>query len=205
MIEPMKNLDGIVLAAGASTRMGEPKALLEVDGTTFLERAVHLLREAGCRYVIAVVNDDDWIERLADVSGAAVIINDAENAEQIDSLRLGIANLPDDSHGVMVLPVDFPRIKAETAARLAAEFARSDAPILNPSYNGVSGHPVIFARSILPELLAPDLPAGARTVIDAHAGEAAVIEVDDPGVVIDVDTRADYQQHVERGNPTDGN
>ena len=198
-----KNLDGIVLAAGASTRMGEPKALLEVDGTTFLERAVHLLREAGCRYVIAVVSDDDWIERLADVSGAAVVINEAEGTEQIDSLRLGIANLPEDSDGVMVLPVDFPRIAPETAARLAAEFARTDASILNPAYNGVSGHPVIFASRVMPELLAPDLPAGARTVIDAHAGEAAIIEVDDPGVLIDVDTRADYQQHVERGHRTD--
>src|SRR5688572_30835187 len=198
-----KNLDGIVLAAGASSRMGEPKALLQVDGTTFLERAVHLLREAGCRYVVAVVNDDDWIERLADVSGAAVVVNDAEGAEQIDSLRLGIANLPDDSDGVMVLPVDFPRIKAETVSRLAAEFARTDAAILNPAYNGASGHPVIFANRILPELLEPDLPDGARAVIDAHAGEAAIVEVDDPGVLIDVDTRSDYQQHVERGKPTD--
>ena len=105
-----RKLDGIVLAAGASTRMGTPKALLEVEGTTFLERAVHLLRDAGCRYVVAVVNDDDWIERLADVSGAAVVINDAEGTEQIDSLCLGIANLPEDSDGVMVLPVDFPGI-----------------------------------------------------------------------------------------------
>src|SRR5687768_18410199 len=92
-----RNVNGIVLAAGASSRMGEPKALLKVEGITFLERAVHLLREAGCKYVIAVVTDDLWIERLADVSGAAVIINDAEDAEQIDSLRLGIANLPDDT------------------------------------------------------------------------------------------------------------
>lgn len=200
-----KNLDGIVLAAGASTRMGEPKPLLTVEGTTFLERAVHLLRAAGCRYVVAVVNDDDWVERLADVSGAAVVINDAANSEQIDSLRLGIANLPEDCDGVMVLPVDFPRIDARTAARLAEEFQRRDAAILNPAYNGVSGHPVIFASRILPELLEPDLAAGARTVIDAHAADAAIIEVDDPGVLIDVDTRGDYQQHVERGNPTDGN
>jgi hypothetical protein len=130
MTETTKNLDGIVLAAGASTRMGEPKALLEVDGSTFLERAVHLLRDAGCRYVVAVVNDDDWIERLADVSGAAVVINDADGAEQIDSLRLGIANLPDDSHGVMVLPVDFPRTSREDDAGgpPLAHFVVADVP-----------------------------------------------------------------------------
>jgi CTP:molybdopterin cytidylyltransferase MocA len=195
-----RNINGIVLAAGASSRMGEPKALLQVDGATFLERAVHLLREAGCKYVIAVVTDDLWIERLADVSGAAVIINDADDAEQIDSLRLGIANLPDDTDAVAVLPVDFPRISVETVKRLVAEASRSDAPILNPAYNGVAGHPVIFASRLFPELLAPDLPEGARTVIDAHATEAHVIDVDDPGVTIDVDTPGDYQKHVERGD-----
>lgn len=190
-------VDGIVLAAGASTRMGKSKALLEVDGSTFLERAVHLLREAGCRYVVAVVDDDDWTERLADVSGAAVVINDQPGAEQIDSLRLGIANLPEGGDGVIVLPVDFPRISAKTVAMLIEEFGRSDAAILNPSHNGEAGHPVIFARRILPELLEPDLPDGARSVIEAHAGEARAIEVNDPGILIDIDTPADYEQHVQ--------
>jgi CTP:molybdopterin cytidylyltransferase MocA len=189
-------VDGIVLAAGASTRMGKSKALLEIDGQTFLERAVHLLREAGCRYVIAVVDDDDWTERLADVSGAAVVINDQPGAEQIDSLRLGIANLPDGGEGVLVLPVDFPRISAETVARLIEEFGRGDAAILNPSHKGEAGHPVLFARRILPELLEPDLPNGARSVMEAHAGEARAIEVNDPGILIDIDTPADYRQHV---------
>lgn len=194
-----KTIDGIVLAAGASTRMGDAKALLEVEGSTFLERAVHVLREAGCRYVIAVVNDDDWVERLADVSGAAVVINEAEGSEQIDSLRLGIANLPDDSDAVVVLPVDFPRVSVQTVKRLLDEFVRSGASIINPAYNGEAGHPVIFARSVLPELLAPDLPEGARSVIDAHASDARVIAVDDAGVLIDVDTPGDYQKHVQRG------
>lgn len=200
-----KNIHGIVLAAGASSRMGEPKPLLEVEGVTFLERAVRLLRDAGCTYVIAVVTDDLWIERLADVSGAAVVINEAENAEQIDSLRLGIANLPEDSDAVLVLPVDFPRVAPATVARMVAEAARSDAPILNPSYNGVAGHPVVFASRMYPELLMPDLPAGARTVIDAHAAEAQAVAVDDPGILADVDTPADYRKYVERGESTDGN
>ena len=191
-------VDGIVLAAGASTRMGEPKALLEVEGTTFLERAVQLLRAAGCRYVVAVVNDDDWVERLADVSGAAVVINENANAQQIDSLRLGIANLPEGAAGVVVLPVDFPRVATETVAKLVAEFERAPTAVLNPSYHGVAGHPVIFARSVLSELLHPDLPDGARSVIAQHAADARVIDVDDAGVVADVDTREDYARIVEQ-------
>ena len=200
-----KIVNGIVLAAGASSRMGEPKPLLEVDGITFLERAVHILREAGCRYVVAVVTDDLWIERLADVSGAAVIINDEEGTEQIDSLRLGIANLPEETDAVVVLPVDFPRIAAETVKRMVDEARRSDAPILNPSYNGTAGHPVVFSSRVFPELLAPDLPEGARSVIDAHAQEVHAVQVDDAGILADVDTPGDYQKYVERGETADSN
>jgi molybdenum cofactor cytidylyltransferase len=189
-------VDAIVLAAGASTRMGQPKALLEIDGVTFLERAVHMLRDAGCRYVVAVVTDDDWIERLADVSGAAVVINDDPKAEQVDSLRLGIANLPDGADGVLVLPVDYPRVAPETVKALLVEFARTDPPILNPAYNGLAGHPVIFARRVLPELMQPDLADGARSVIEAHRHDVRSIDVADPGILVDVDTAFDYESIV---------
>ena len=193
-------VDGIVLAAGASSRMGEPKPLLEVDGVPFLERAIKLLRTAGCRYVVTVVNNgDDWITRLADASGAAIVINDVAGSEQIDSLRLGIANLPDGYDGVIVLPVDYPRVQQETVTRLIAEFSQHPAPVLNPAYKGKPGHPVIFARDVVTELLHPDLPHGARTVIEHHTADARTIEVDDPGVLIDIDTPADYQENVERG------
>ncbi len=191
-------IDGIVLAAGASSRMGEPKPLLEIDGTPFLERAVKLLRHAGCRYVVAVVGpDDEWITRLADASGAAAVINEQKDSEQIDSLRLGIANLPDGYHGVMVLPVDFPRVQPATVEALLAEFARERVAILNPAYQGKPGHPVIFSSDVVAELLRPDLPDGARTVIDRHTAEARTIDVDDPGVLIDIDTPADFRAHVE--------
>ena len=190
-------IDGIVLAAGASRRMGSSKALLDISGQSFLEHAIAGLRSAGCRYVVAVVNsDDDWSARLADVSGGAVVVNDNPDSEQIDSLRLAIANLPEDSAGAVVLPVDFPRIHPETMRRLIAEFRRGTARIVNPSYNGVVGHPVVFARSLFAELLRPDLPDGARSVMSAHAAEARTIEVDDPGITADVDTPADYEKHV---------
>jgi molybdenum cofactor cytidylyltransferase len=190
-------IDGIVLAAGASRRMGEPKPLLEVDGQSFLERAIKLLRGAGCRYVLAVVGpDDEWVTRLADASGAAVVINEQPDSEQIDSLRLGIANLPEGFDAVAVLPVDFPRIEQPTVDALLAEFARQPSAVLNPAYHGQAGHPVIFSRDVVAELLRPDLPDGARTVIDRHAAEARAFEVDDPGVLIDIDTPADFREHV---------
>ena len=190
-------IDGIVLAAGASSRMGQAKPLLKIGDTTFLERAIHALRDAGCRYVVAVVNDDDdWAARLADVSGAAMVTNDRAGSEQIDSLRLGIANLPEDSTAAVVLPVDFPNVQVTTIKTLIQEFDSGDAVILNPSYNGSAGHPVIFARAVFPELMKPDLEDGARSVIDAHRSDARTVAVDDAGVLVDIDTPADYDEHV---------
>ena len=195
-----KNIHGVVLAAGASTRMGRPKPLLEVDGTTFLERAIKLLRTGGCTYVVAVVNDsDDWIARVADSSGAAIVINDRPKSEQIDSLRLAIANLPDGYDAVIVLPVDYPRIKQETVNALLQEFSRTQTAVLNPAHKGKTGHPVVFSRDVVVELLRPDLPDGARSVIERHTRDAQTLEVDDPGILIDIDTPADYQQHVSSG------
>lgn len=194
------NIYGIVLAAGASSRMGKPKPLLEADGTTFLERAIKLLRTAGCTYVVAVVNDDDdWVTRVADTAGAAVVINDQPESEQIDSLRLAIANLPDGYEAVMVMPVDFPRIQQQTVSALVQDYSRQPSAVLNPAHKGRAGHPVIFSRDVVTELLRPDLPDGARSVIERHTREARTLEVDDPGVLIDIDTPADYQQHVGSG------
>jgi molybdenum cofactor cytidylyltransferase len=192
----MSKLDGMVLAAGRSTRMGESKAQLEAaPGVTFLEHAVKALRQGGCRYVVAVVNDDeDWTARLADVSGAAVVINDMTGSQQIDSIRLGLAQLPEDSEGVLVLPVDFPGVQVETVAALIGEFARSRAPVIVPVHNGTAGHPVLLARAVFGELLVEPLARGAESVVDAHASDRVEVPVTDAAVLVDVDSPEDYKR-----------
>jgi molybdenum cofactor cytidylyltransferase len=94
------------------------------------------------------------------------------------------------------MPVDFPRIRQQTVTALVQEYFRQPAVVLNPAHKGRAGHPVIFSRDVVTELLRPDLPDGARSVIERHTREARTLEVDDPGVLIDIDTPADYQQHV---------
>ena len=192
----MTNLDGIVLAAGRSARMGQSKAQLEATpGVTFLEHAVKALRQGGCRYVVAVVNDEeDWTARLADVSGAAVVTNEMQGSQQIDSIRLGLAALPEDSEGVLVLPVDFPGIQSETVAALIRAFARSRAPVIVPVHDGTTGHPVLFARAVFGELLVEPLARGAESVVDAHAHDRVEVPVTDAAVLTDVDSPEDYER-----------
>ncbi|HSJ14796.1 MAG TPA: nucleotidyltransferase family protein [Longimicrobiales bacterium] len=196
-----ETVDGVILAAGLSTRMDRPKPLLEVGDTTFLERAIRTLKEGGCRYIVAVVNEaDDWTQRLADATGAAVVVNDQPESEQIESLRLGIGALPGDWSAVAVLPVDVPLVAADTVRLLVAAFTQHGAPITLPFHNGVAGHPVLVGRSIAAEIMTGTWEEGVRSVIMAHAHDLREVKVMDPGILIDVDTPEDYWRYVKDRN-----
>lgn len=191
-------VDGIVLAAGRSRRMGRPKALLPLDDESFLERAIRVLRDGGCRAVIVVVSgEDEEVVRRAEQAGAKVVVNRAPGAEQADSLRAALAEVEEEAAAAAVLPVDHPLVQPHTVERLLAAFREHAAPIVRPTYRGVPGHPGIFARRLFRELADPELPRGAHSVIEAHADEVVDVPVHDPGVVADIDTPDDYRRLVE--------
>src|SRR5690606_26926732 len=99
-----------------------------------------------------------------------VVLNEDPGSEQHDSLRLGLAALPEDSAGVAVLPVDFPLVRAETVERLIEVFRSSSTLIARPVHGRQPGHPTIFSRTLYGELSRIGLPEGARTVIAHHQG-----------------------------------
>jgi len=191
---------GIVLAAGRSRRMGTPKALLKVGGESFLALAAGALRAGGCAEVVVVVGGDAAaaaVAREAARLGTHVVENRRPDAEQIDSLRLALDALSPDVEAVVVTPVDFPRVHAHTVAQLCNAFRADPAPIVVPVSAGVLGHPTLFARAVFPELRAGPLPEGARTVVAAHAHDRREVPVDDPAILLDVDTPADYERLLE--------
>lgn len=190
---------GVVLAAGRSERMGRSKALLEVGGRTFLERAIGTLARGGCAEVVTVLPAGGGSGRagaLARGSGATVV-EAPHGGEQIDSLRAGIAALPEAVEAAVVLPVDHPLADAATVDTLIRAFERGRAPIVRPVWRDRPGHPVLFARSLWPELADPALERGARDVVHRHAQEIEDVPLDDRGVTVNVDTPADYAREVE--------
>jgi len=212
-------LDGIVLAAGRSLRMGRPKPLLRVGDETFLGRAVRLLRDAGCAGVsVVIAAGDDGAAAAAVASGASVVINPYPGSEQIDSLRLAIGALPRESAAAAILPVDLPRLATETVSTVIVAWRGSiDAdpalperePLADPrehahltplavvpSYRGEPGHPVVLSRALFAALAAPGLLRGLETVLERHADGVLSVEVDDPGCVHDIDTPAEYDDLV---------
>jgi molybdenum cofactor cytidylyltransferase len=94
--------------------------------------------------------------------------------------------------GILVVPVDMPSISADTVAALLAAFRATGAPIVRAIHRGRHGHPVIFARTIFKELARADPSLGAKAVLRAHDAAIVNVDVDDPGVLTDVDTPEDY-------------
>jgi CTP:molybdopterin cytidylyltransferase MocA len=188
---------GIVLAAGRSRRMGEPKAMLSAGDDTFLRNAVHALRDGGCAYVVVVTGrlDDETARRIAEDAAeldAGIAVNPAAESQQVDSLRIGLAALPPRAEAAVVAPVDVPDVSGALVRAVVDAYRRTGAPIALPARDGRHGHPVLFDRRVFDELARPDLPRGARTVIHAHTAELAEVPVD--ALPVDVDTPDDYRR-----------
>jgi len=191
---------GIILAAGRSTRMGKSKALLITpDGRTFVARLAETLCEGGVESPVVVGRaDDDLLRAEVETIGCGVgfVVNaDADQGGQLSSLLAGLRET--DRPGVralMVVPVDAPMVTADTVATLIAAFSSTGAAIVRARHRGWHGHPVIFSRAMFDELRRADPEAGAKAVVRAHQGGIINVDVDDPGVVGDVDTPEDYRK-----------
>jgi len=185
-------IDGIVLAAGRSSRMGRPKALLEADEGTFLGRAIRLLLGGGCRTVIAVLAAGD--EAAADEAlraGGVVVRNPDPDSEPIASVRAGLQTVA-DAAAVLVLPVDYPLIGTRTISALIHAWRSSGAPIILPQHEGQTGHPILISRDLFDDVLTGDLPEGLHTLIQQHVDGVLPVRVPDAGIHADVNTPEEY-------------
>ncbi|MEX0907139.1 MAG: nucleotidyltransferase family protein [Gemmatimonadota bacterium] len=191
-------VDGVILAAGRSARMEQPKALLTVGPDTFLERAAQTLRQAGCRRIWVVAGSDaTWLDLAAGL-GLELVINAEPSSEQVDSLRLVLRALPPDTAGVLVLPVDLPLVQEQTATAMMAAFQAAPCTLVLPFHNTVAGHPVLLGSALFDEVLNTELEEGIRTLIMSHARDLCEVKVDDPGILIDIDTPDDYSRSIEQ-------
>ncbi len=176
-----------MLAAGAGTRFGEPKAGATLaDGRRFIDVVVEHCLTAGADPVIAVIPPGTDAP-----TGARAVVNSKPKAEHVTSLRLGLAQLANtDATGVLVWPVDHPFARAESALAVVDAARRTGAPIVVPVTDEGRGHPVWFARETWRELMTV-ADGGARAVVHGYGARVLEVPVNDAGVRRDIDTRAD--------------
>jgi molybdenum cofactor cytidylyltransferase len=191
-------LPALILAAGASTRMGSPKAILpDRAGRPFIVRTVATLRAAGLTELIVVTGShhEAIAAALAEAGAEARLVRNPDPSRgQLSSIWCGLDALPESAAAVLVTLVDVPFVATTTVRAVVDAWRHSRAPIVRPIVGGRRGHPVIFDRAVFEELRQAPLEQGARLVVRAHWGDSLDVPVEDGSCLIDVDTPADYER-----------
>ena len=196
-------LEAIVLAGGASTRMGSPKALLATpSGETFLSRIVSTLHACGFAGVTVVTGDHHQaiVDAGADSTGDVVrfVRNPDPTRGQLSSLLAGMdAVIGPATDGLLVSLVDIPLVSVETVQAVLEVWHRTRAPIVRPAVGSAHGHPVIFDAATFAALRAAPLARGAKSVIAACGDRVENVQVSDRGCLVDIDTPAEYANLVK--------
>jgi molybdenum cofactor cytidylyltransferase len=172
--------------------MGSPKALLRYRGRSFVDHLIATFQSAGAHVIVVLGHHSAGIRAAAALEGADVVENPAPQRGQLSSLQCGLARIPESTQAIAFTLVDLPAIAPSTIESLTAAFDTSRALLALPAFRGKRGHPVVFRRTLLSEFLALPEGAAARDVVRRYSAETAIVDVDDPGVVSDVDTPEDY-------------
>ncbi len=190
-------LAAVILSAGASSRMGTPKALLPYREGTFLEHLIQATRHPriGVTRVVLGAGAEN-IQMIAKLDSSIVVLNPEWEYGQLSSICAGIRSLAGiATDGVVLCPVDHPLISAALVSDLVARFYEDKKAIVLPTYKGRRGHPVIFSSELYDELLAAPADKGARVVVWAHAADVLEVPTDEEGVVLNINN-PDMLRHV---------
>ncbi len=185
----------IVLAAGRSRRMGAFKPLLPFGPSSVIECVLASLQEAGVRSIRVVVGwQADRLTPILDSRGVPWIRNERFAEGMYASVQAGVQSLPPAARAFFLFPADMPMVRSATLALLCREGERSPAGILYPRYGGRRGHPPLIAAAYVGEILGEAPAGGLRDLLARHEADARDVECDDPGILVDLDTEAEYQK-----------
>lgn len=187
-------ITAVVLAAGQSKRMGRPKMLLPWGETTVLEHVIHTLISAGLEEILVVTGGvREKVEALLQGSARLVFNPDYERGEMLSSLQVGLREASGEA--VLVVLGDQPQVQKSSLELVLEVFFRTRSSIIVPSYNMRRGHPWLIAKKYWKEIMEMGSGISLRDFLNRHADEIHYVDVDDPGVLQDLDTPADYLKY----------
>ena len=190
----------IVLAAGKSTRMKENKLLLTVDGETLIEHVVETAKKSNADEVVVVLGHEaSKIKELLTKIGCKFAVNENYEKGQSESVKVGLSAISSNAEALMILPADVAMIQPESINKVIEEYARSKSRIVIASHQQQSGHPILLGRTLFPEISRiEESTQGLKAVINQHRNEIRYVEVDTDSVLIDIDTREEFNKHFRR-------
>ena len=184
----------LITAAGRSSRMGAFKPLLPLGKSTVIRTALTTLLTCGVAPIVVVTGREAELLRqhIADLSVETVHNADFAITDMFYSAGLGFRALTGRCDSVLFTPVDSPLFAKESVWALLSAMERTGCHIVTPAFQGRQGHPVLLAAKAMPQLLSFRGPGGLKGAIDAYVGPKEVLELADPGLVLDADDPAAY-------------
>jgi molybdenum cofactor cytidylyltransferase len=192
-------LAAIILSAGASSRMGRPKALLPYREGTFLQHLIQITHHPriGVTRVVLGAGAEE-IRNIAKLDPSVVVLNSNWEQGQLSSICEAIRSLEEmETDGFILCPVDHPLVSAELVSDLIGQFYSEGKSIVLPTYKGRRGHPVIFSSALYGELLAAPADKGARAVVWTHAADVREVPTEEEGVVLNINDPDMLQRAIE--------
>lgn len=188
---------GVILAAGASTRMGQDKALLPWHGETFLSSAIRALEPVTDLVIVVAGANEENLAPIVNASAAFLIRNPSPEEGQFSSLQRGLAEVLNRGRdAALVTLVDRPAVSLDTVQQLKNEFLNSDDRIwaVVPEYGGKHGHPIVIGREMIEVFLRAPAGKTARDLEHEYQSHIRYVPVTDPYVVLNVDTPEDFEK-----------
>ncbi|TMA01069.1 MAG: hypothetical protein E6J97_03280, partial [Methanobacteriota archaeon] len=182
-------ISAIVLAAGTSSRMGSPKPLLTLGGRPLLERVLETVRDAAVDDIVVVLGHEaDRVRDGVSFDGTHTVVNPAYIEGMSTSLQAGVRAADPRSDGFLIVLGDQPFVQSATINTLIERRNGSQAKILIPTYGGARGNPVLLDRSLSEDVQSITGDQGCRAIFGHHTRGILEVPVDDPGILVDLDT-----------------
>lgn len=188
---------GLILSAGASSRMGRDKALLPWGNSTFLSAAIRALQPATDLVIVVAGTNAETLRPIVDVHAAFLVVNPDPQQGQFSSLQVGLQEVLNRGRdAAMITLVDRPAAQVETVQQIRAAFIASDDKTwaVVPEYGGKHGHPYAIGREMIEAFLRAPVTSSAREVEHARQERISYLPVNDPLVALNINTPEEFEQ-----------
>jgi CTP:molybdopterin cytidylyltransferase MocA len=189
-------ISAVLLAAGLSRRMGQPKQLLPLGNKTVIRHCLDNLVAAGIKNVVVVVGrgGSEILDSMKDLP-VQIVFNENPESEMAESVRIGLSALTQSSSGVLVHLSDHPLVSSGTLKSIVQCHLETPDKIIIPQYKGKRGHPSLFPKPVIDEVFNG---LNLRDIITRDSSRIRILSVDDEGVILDMDTREDYEKILKK-------
>lgn len=188
----------VVLAAGVSSRMGKPKQTVPLNGVPMLEMVLEILHKSNVGRIVVVLGANAAeVRKRIGFADETVVVNPRFAEGMSGSLKLGLRHVGRGADAAIVALGDQPFVLPLTIDALVAAYEESGALIVIPTYHGVRGNPVLFDKSVFPQIARIRGDMGAKSVVQENAADVLEVDVPDEGVLVDIDTPSDLARRME--------